>query len=430
MNKVFFAETGKDFVDILFSFLTLPLGTIARLVQKESNIGPLKFGCVNSLYHSVEGLQLGQKQEKSCYCNQGTHRKTITTLLNLTLMTPTLPSIFYIRILIPPSFVVTDDLIVMPNTADYITSFALLQNLGIESISSVKEMTLNFPKDKVPDLLKCSLFSQSCLTNLFLEKKPNLQMSRFLYGSFENSGGIQINLKLFIRKADAKILFAIGGKDFADMLLSFLTFPLGGVVRKLGGTSHLGSIDGLYKSVADLDENIHFNSKDAKNKLFDPHLLPFFKLTNQILPMLNLNLRYYCYHKDETIVHLQYSIEIQALNTGCGFKEMLPINPESPAEGFVNGTEMYVATDDLVLAPFSLSSSLKLLSRLNTLLGDVTEKVVTIGFKECLSLLKASLTSTSALNDGLGHLLKEVKTGEMRTITVKMTHSTSSYHGC
>ncbi|MCH90559.1 DUF674 family protein, partial [Trifolium medium] len=28
-NKVLFAEAGKDFVDILCSFLTMPLGTIA-----------------------------------------------------------------------------------------------------------------------------------------------------------------------------------------------------------------------------------------------------------------------------------------------------------------------------------------------------------------------------------------------------------------
>ncbi|TKY65911.1 tyrosine/DOPA decarboxylase [Spatholobus suberectus] len=34
-NKVLFAEARKDFVDVLFSFLTLPLGTIARLVRKE-----------------------------------------------------------------------------------------------------------------------------------------------------------------------------------------------------------------------------------------------------------------------------------------------------------------------------------------------------------------------------------------------------------
>lgn len=36
--KVLYAEAGKDFVDVLFSFLTLPLGTIGRLVAKESNI--------------------------------------------------------------------------------------------------------------------------------------------------------------------------------------------------------------------------------------------------------------------------------------------------------------------------------------------------------------------------------------------------------
>lgn len=28
-KKVLYAEAGKDFVDVLFSFLTLPLGTIA-----------------------------------------------------------------------------------------------------------------------------------------------------------------------------------------------------------------------------------------------------------------------------------------------------------------------------------------------------------------------------------------------------------------
>jgi hypothetical protein len=37
-NQVIFAEAGKDFVDVLFSFLTFPLGTITRLIQKESNI--------------------------------------------------------------------------------------------------------------------------------------------------------------------------------------------------------------------------------------------------------------------------------------------------------------------------------------------------------------------------------------------------------
>jgi len=48
-NNVIFAEAGKDFVDILFSFLTLPLGTIARLIESECGIGPIQLGCLNTL---------------------------------------------------------------------------------------------------------------------------------------------------------------------------------------------------------------------------------------------------------------------------------------------------------------------------------------------------------------------------------------------
>jgi len=58
-NKVLFAEAEKDFADVLFSFLTLPLGTIARLVEKESRIGSVTLGSLNSLYHCVEDLDEG-----------------------------------------------------------------------------------------------------------------------------------------------------------------------------------------------------------------------------------------------------------------------------------------------------------------------------------------------------------------------------------
>jgi hypothetical protein len=47
---VLFAEAGKDFVDVLISFLTLPLGTIARLVAKKCHMGPLKIASLSSLY--------------------------------------------------------------------------------------------------------------------------------------------------------------------------------------------------------------------------------------------------------------------------------------------------------------------------------------------------------------------------------------------
>jgi len=49
-NSVVVAEASGDFIDILFSFLTLPLGTITRLVSKKEE----EIGCMNNLYQSLE----------------------------------------------------------------------------------------------------------------------------------------------------------------------------------------------------------------------------------------------------------------------------------------------------------------------------------------------------------------------------------------
>lgn len=57
-NEVLFVEAGKDFVDALFSFLKLPLGTVARLVLKEPNVQPIEVASLSSLYQSVENLYI------------------------------------------------------------------------------------------------------------------------------------------------------------------------------------------------------------------------------------------------------------------------------------------------------------------------------------------------------------------------------------
>lgn len=50
-NKVLFAEAGKEFVDFLFTLLSLPVATIIRLLNKNSMVGSL-----GSLYDSLESL--------------------------------------------------------------------------------------------------------------------------------------------------------------------------------------------------------------------------------------------------------------------------------------------------------------------------------------------------------------------------------------
>lgn len=66
MKKVLYAEAGNYFVDVLFSFLTLPLGTIARLIAKESNMDAVRFGSISSLYLSVSDLDAHYLWSNTC----------------------------------------------------------------------------------------------------------------------------------------------------------------------------------------------------------------------------------------------------------------------------------------------------------------------------------------------------------------------------
>ncbi|KAJ8615561.1 hypothetical protein MRB53_034933 [Persea americana] len=61
MNRVVFAKSSNDFVDVLFSFLTMLMGTIVRLIGKES-----KMGGITTLYESVKDLDINLLQTNSC----------------------------------------------------------------------------------------------------------------------------------------------------------------------------------------------------------------------------------------------------------------------------------------------------------------------------------------------------------------------------
>lgn len=60
------------------------------------------------------------------------------------------------------TFIIEDDLTVMPNSMD-VTNLSLLQNLGIKSTSSVKEMMVNVTKEKVLYFPFPSVHVFSCL---------------------------------------------------------------------------------------------------------------------------------------------------------------------------------------------------------------------------------------------------------------------------
>lgn len=65
-KKVIFVESGTEFVDVLFSFLTIPMATIIKRASDTSV--PLGIGCMQNLYASVKDIDA--KDFRSSLCKE------------------------------------------------------------------------------------------------------------------------------------------------------------------------------------------------------------------------------------------------------------------------------------------------------------------------------------------------------------------------
>ncbi|ESW12410.1 hypothetical protein PHAVU_008G110000 [Phaseolus vulgaris] len=457
-SKVIFAEAGKDFVDVLFSFLTLPLGTIASLVRKESKLQPPEVA-LSSIYQSVENLPRECLRTDTCeemlllprnsmedFCsslkiniddNEPTHY-FVCNHFQCGYKAPVLISTFKNKscecgsMLEKPisletsdvfdgfiksnhSFMITDDLKVFPNSLDKVVN--VLKDSGIRNTSSLSEMTVNITEIQVVDLFKFCFCSKTVLTDLFLRELPrdiSHESGRITYWKHKANSCDEIVVKVVLRKSKGKILLAEGKEDFADLIFSLLTIPLGGALQLMGGCSYVGSVDGLYKSVVDLDEH-YFTTKEVKNKFVDPLLAPQYKLSN-LLPLSCDNFpNYFCYLISnglgfETCCLTSMYKEDESFSGCVSSKFVDPLSdPSKNGERYIKGPTTYIATDDLVVTPSSSISVMSLLISMNIPVADLLEKEVRIGMVEAVLILQASLTSTSALTLGLSHLLTKVK---------------------
>jgi hypothetical protein len=186
---------------------------------------------------------------------------------------------------------------------------------------------------------------------------------------------------------------AHGEKDFADLLLSFLTFPLGSVVRNVRGYSSTGSIGGLYKSIFQLDVNKYLVSEEAKKRLVDPYLDSEFKSSKKILPIKKVQDHFYCYYQGEnynqSIVNDQFFLTDEYRSDD---KKCITVNPVKALkdsamatdEGYVKGPRTYLVTDNLAISSSSPISAQLLINHLQIPLDDLKEKVVVIGANEVM----------------------------------------------
>ncbi|XP_057792651.1 uncharacterized protein LOC131009376 isoform X2 [Salvia miltiorrhiza] len=232
----------------------------------------------------------------------------------------------------------------------------------------------------------------------------------------DDKKGATFSLKVMINKERTKVLFADSDSHFADILLSFLSLPLGRIVKVLekhygDEAPSIGSLSSLYRSLVNLDSS-YFWTDGAKQTLLDPtssleHEYGRLKLDitdfqpAEYFYCIGL---YQCSYRFRS-VSIYYD-HVKKCKFGlCGGTmkiEVVKKGSEAAASRdgvFTMNTSSFLISDDLHIFP-SETGLLGVISFLGITDMDNAEQIkVDLGFTEIMNLLKASLTSPTPLSD-------------------------------
>ncbi|KAD4179860.1 hypothetical protein E3N88_28451 [Mikania micrantha] len=455
-QRVIFAEADSNFVDTLFSIMTLPLATIVRLLRKVPDEKLKPIGSLNNLYQSLLNLStncLSSEENKwlMLYPKTSSHDACRKLRLNINDEEPTE---YYIcedidcsrRYGTPfstcnlarckycgkmmnkrikyedttvvdngcsgvfasdlTSFMVTDDLRVTSNSPGSMVQ--LLCELGIPAVTFLDEMTFDVGLDQILNLLKGAMLFKNPLTYMVFPSSPSIldlvkPGKEILLKHLTAETSKSLTLTVTAQKSSSKCLFADANSDFVECLFGFLEIPLGYMIGELmNGSSSFESLNNLYSSISSMATGEYIKSFDLKNMLLHPKLMHTKLSKKQIFPLSVFHDSNYCH------TYLECGI-FSAYMTPCYCpkgheKEMLSscYLKDSRVDGrYLKESAKFMVTDDLVITPLSLLSSTTMLSKLNVPLNDVEVHKVSIGIEEGLEILDASLKSFSTFTDSI-----------------------------
>ncbi|TVU15918.1 hypothetical protein EJB05_39462, partial [Eragrostis curvula] len=352
-KKVLFAESDKEFVDVLFSFLTMPLGTIVRLMGKQSQIG-----CLDQIYKSVEDLSSDYFQTKACrtmllaplnaassHCSRLKINVDDTKNREVYVCKDTGCCAHRAFSSVPDSackcgklmessgqspdtigeiadgagvfvngclkFITTDDFQVAPASTSLMMS--LFEKLGVRDPANLEQKVLHLTSEKITGLLKRSLASKQPLTGLYFDDPmPYNDSSQCVLlpqnlnpeTVTDNSDTLD-NMKIRVvqMKNNSTLLYAEAGNDFVDLFFGLLSIPLGSIIKSLDQRSSNGCLDNLYRSIDGSCKGCMISERQSL--LLAPTLAPFFGCcTSKILQAdesvpkeLNINVCFTCFKK-------------------------------------------------------------------------------------------------------------------------------------
>ncbi|XP_074346237.1 uncharacterized protein LOC141685009 [Apium graveolens] len=314
-KKVVFAEASSDFADILFSFLTLPMGTIVRRIANHSDPSHQKkpiqyFICESLCFQNFNyNTYLNTCSTVKCPVCPKLMRKAIDFDANG-------EGVFVVK---TSSFVISDDLHVIPNNPT--STLGMLESCGINDFAALEENTMKLGSNEILHLLDSSFVSKTPLSDIFL-------------------------------KSTSKILLAHSSEDFVNFLFSLLTVPLGKLISLLTKDHGSLSIENIHHSVSELNVGEYLKSQLLKDMILHPKLLPNYLCSNHIFPLEeNPKPTKFLKRTSSTSGGLyEYSLTLDSTHA---YRNLIDQSPYLRLKGgFVRGPTNFMVTDELVVTPF------------------------------------------------------------------------------
>ncbi|EMS53562.1 hypothetical protein TRIUR3_15249 [Triticum urartu] len=390
-NRVLFADAGSDFIDVLLSFLTLPLSAVQFCAASSP-------GCLSNLCDSVSRL------------TEGAVSAILMIRLSRTSQAYRVSSGSGTFVRCKEQFMISDDWTIMPASTGTMQSLA--HNFGPGAIlNDFEELEVYIGWTEVVSMLKASLSSDTIFTDVFLPMgtvdqdalatvKPIIN-KKIIVAPSEDSGPrapLECKIKLFYDGLEKKVMYAECKHEFVDLLLGFMAYPLGCVIKNMydnGVTSPLvngGGFDNLYISVVELDAAGFITSGKPSETLLNPPLSPF-------------SVRSKCGTLKEHEVEPKNYMGLVSYSwcAGCCHDLVEDRN--------------YVVSDDLLIHQASGMSVTKHWCRRDK--ANVVETEITIGKPEAVKLLQAMLTSRTPLTDVFNKRLEEHSSLQKMQISVE-----------
>ncbi|XP_073153361.1 uncharacterized protein [Henckelia pumila] len=212
---------------------------------------------------------------------------------------------------------------------------------------------------------------------------------------------VQFSLKVVMIQERNKVIYAEVDSDFADVLLSFLTLPLGTMVRLLikhygKEAPSLGSLNSLYAGLLNLDSR-HFWREAGKPMLLNPRNLSANECSRLKLQIVDTPpIQYFTCPKQKcaSMFYETTCLCLDSTNTDVTEK-VLEIGAGSGDKSvFTAPTSSFILTDDLQILANSPASVVRVLN-LNGIeeAGVLEERTLIVGLKESTAA-NASATST------------------------------------